>query len=126
VAGVTVHNGATSASTKVAVAVASGICAGAAPPAFGRGSLEDPNLEGPISSNDPGSLAGLISSSRGDGPLSSSRVLGSDRAPVSNEFRRSNNRNSLRVGGMRRPTDRGSVAIGSAKEVVVLLRAHPS
>jgi hypothetical protein len=121
-----VHNGATSASTKVAVAVASGICAGVGSLASSRGTLEGPNLEGPISSSGPGNLAGLISSSRGDGPLSSSRVQGSGRAPVSNEFRRSNNRSSLRVGGMRRPTDRGSVAIGSAKEVVVLLRAHPS
>ena len=114
-AGGTVHNGATSASTKAAVAVASGICAGAVPPAFGLSSLEGLNLEGPISSSGPGSLEGLISSSRGAGPLSSSRVRGSDQAPGSNEFRRSSNRNSPRVGGMRHPTDQGSVAIGSAK-----------
>src|SRR5690242_16558481 len=64
VAGVTVHNGATSASTKVAVAVASGICAGVGSLASSRGTLEGPNLEGPISSSGPGNLAGLISSSR--------------------------------------------------------------
>ena len=114
-AGGTVHAGAISASTKAAVAVASGICAGAAPPAFGLSSLEGLNLEGPISSSGPGSLEGLISSSRGDGPLNFSRVRGSGRAPVFNEFRRSSNRNSPRGGGMRHPTDQGSVAIGSAK-----------
>ena len=110
------HNGATSASTKVAVAVASGICAGVGSLASSRGTLEGPNLEGPISSSGPGNLAGLISSSRGDGPLSFSRVRGSDRAPVFNEFHRSSNRDSPRASGMQHPTDQGSVAIGSAKK----------
>src|SRR5215210_7541762 len=97
----TVHDGAFSARTKVAVAVGSGICAGVGSLASGPG-----NLDGLISSSSPGNL---------DGPLSSSRVQGFDQAPVFNDCRRfNNNLNSPRVGGMLRLTDRASVATGSA------------